>query len=365
EQQKQQGFKPSVSAFDMYLDKVFCTIVYMVAAGALCSAVFYTAEYYAGNMVEYSGWCVMALDIFVLLFLAIALYITWLWKNRAELDLYVEKFILRTKVVLCCFICFQWNYISYALPSRELWGYSAFYALLVLLFFDHKTTDALCGAIFVSMIVSWHFQGELLMPANDGSIILNTGLRIVCVLITFTALHLLSFFGNWLIGILEEAIETDPLTGLLNRNRMEVYKEHFFSRAKNGDADLSMAVIDIDDFKAVNDTYTHTAGDEVLKRISAVIRAACSENEHVFRWGGEEMLVLSDRPRREMVERCESIRSIVEGTDVMLPDGRTLRVTVTVGVASYSEGMTLDDIFGRADNNLYIGKRGTKNIVIS
>lgn len=157
---------------------------------------------------------------------------------------------------------------------------------------------------------------------------------------------------------LKKAAQTDPLTQLYNRHYM-------FERLKiitNEDKQCILAMTDIDDFKQINDTYGHNAGDEVLKHLSELARKECSDCE-ISRWGGEEFLIISYAPYQETVAMFEELRKKVEVSPVSY-DGKKINVTITVGIASRYSGQDPDKWIQIADNRMYYGKNNGKNRIV-
>ncbi len=157
--------------------------------------------------------------------------------------------------------------------------------------------------------------------------------------------------------------ETDPLTGLLNRRSMLSRMNRLVSEFDNHGHRFVIAMFDIDDFKKVNDTYGHVFGDVVLREIAARTVSILRVEDLLFRWGGEEFLLViqnSDLTRGRGV--AEKIRRVV--ADTPISDGVTsAAVTVTIGVSQY-EGGPVDAVIIHADEALYEGKRRGKNRVV-
>ena len=124
-------------------------------------------------------------------------------------------------------------------------------------------------------------------------------------------------------------------------------------------------MMDIDDFKLVNDTYGHLCGDYVLKEIAFLMHRE-NVDAVLSRWGGEEFLIVgfSDGDMQIHLARLEQLRKSIEEHDFTYEDTH-LKITVTIGVAEYAPGESTDEWIGRADMNLYEGKRSGKNKVVS
>lgn len=160
--------------------------------------------------------------------------------------------------------------------------------------------------------------------------------------------------------ILERLANIDPLTGLYNRRSMQVFLNH----AVEADTDFCLAMCDIDDFKKVNDTYGHDAGDVVLKDVSKIMRQFVEGRGYVCRWGGEEILILSNLDKEETKLMVEKIRRNVVN-HLFVHEEKIIRCSVTIGVAIHNAGDNIEDTIETADYNLYNGKRNGKNRVIA
>ncbi len=158
---------------------------------------------------------------------------------------------------------------------------------------------------------------------------------------------------------LETLAATDSLTGLANRRALDdaLAREH--ARALRNGSSLSVLVIDVDRFKAYNDTYGHPRGDECLKLISAILRAAIRRPADVIaRFGGEEFVVLlPDTDAAGAWARSEEIREALKELNIPHAASEKGRVTVTIGAATMtSEDHLPGDLVRRADEALYAGK---------
>lgn len=153
---------------------------------------------------------------------------------------------------------------------------------------------------------------------------------------------------------------TDPLTGALNRRRLahEVALLPVHARPS------ALLLCDLDHFKQVNDHYGHDAGDQVLRAFYEQVKACMRSGDHVCRWGGEEFLVLLPQTDMETARQvAHRLRAQVEGTPVALDGGKTLDITVTIGLARLHTGEHLQTAIQRADTALYRGKAAGRNQV--
>lgn len=161
-------------------------------------------------------------------------------------------------------------------------------------------------------------------------------------------------------GRLLRSATYDELTGLPNR-----YKMHSEFLDIKDDEDVSIAIMDIDDFKNVNDTYGHGAGDKVLKEVASVLKSIQNERTIVSRWGGEEFLVVCKGAgqTKHLQEIMEEARKTVQELTIIY-NSIDIKVTISAGVTGREAGELLETTVRRADEMLYQAKSSGKNKVI-
>ncbi|MDP2172403.1 MAG: diguanylate cyclase [Candidatus Cloacimonadaceae bacterium] len=156
----------------------------------------------------------------------------------------------------------------------------------------------------------------------------------------------------------------DSLTGLYNRRVMEDICLREGKRASRYKRGLAIAIVDIDNFKHVNDTYGHECGDIVLKRVADIFLSSIRETDTAGRWGGEEFLLVFSETSCEGAEIvAERIRSRVESEQFICRDHQ-LSITVTIGFSYHRETLQSADLINEADLALYSGKNNGKNKVV-
>jgi diguanylate cyclase (GGDEF)-like protein len=165
--------------------------------------------------------------------------------------------------------------------------------------------------------------------------------------------------------VLEQLSITDGLTHLHNHRHFHDQFVREVKRADRGNQPLCLMLIDIDDFKVLNDTYGHAAGDMVLAAAAQLMNSQVRESDYLARYGGEEFAMLLPQTRLEgAVALAEKIRGALAQHTFMLPEGgEGLRVTVSIGVAEHAT--TVDETFDAADRALYEAKGAGKDCVIA
>ena len=158
----------------------------------------------------------------------------------------------------------------------------------------------------------------------------------------------------------------DDLTGLLNRRAMLDRMQLEQRRSLRSGSPLLIAQLDIDHFKAVNDTHGHAAGDLVLQSFADTVRRNVRDTDVLARWGGEEfVLLLCDTPAADAVALMERLRQAVQAMQVPVPQsGGPITVTVSIGLARHTPADPLAGTLERADQALYAAKAGGRNRVV-
>lgn len=162
--------------------------------------------------------------------------------------------------------------------------------------------------------------------------------------------------------LLESSIR-DHLTGALDRGQYEARTPEILARNLKEKREVSLLVIDIDHFKQVNDRHGHQVGDQVLKIVARLLKENLRSDDHFFRVGGEEFVLLSERlPAEAAVSMAERLRkAVARFSKVYLPE----TVTVSIGLSSApDDGTNVEDLFRIADRRLYEAKEAGRNRVV-
>ncbi|MBK9710318.1 MAG: diguanylate cyclase [Kouleothrix sp.] len=165
---------------------------------------------------------------------------------------------------------------------------------------------------------------------------------------------------------LRAARDTDVLTGLRNRGAIAAAAEAELARSQRSTQPLSVALLDIDHFKLVNDRYGHQAGDQALRLVANVVRQHVRPYDVVGRWGGEELLlVLADTTLAAATTVAERVRAKIAATPLSWSEGSQIAVTASLGVVSTetSGAITLEQLVHDADAALYRAKADGRDCV--
>ncbi|MGM0603964.1 MAG: GGDEF domain-containing protein, partial [Bacillota bacterium] len=157
----------------------------------------------------------------------------------------------------------------------------------------------------------------------------------------------------------------DQLTRVYNRRRGAQHLRDLMQKSMEKNKDLSLIILDIDDFKKINDTYGHNTGDDVLKEIVEVVRSSIRDKDTLVRWGGEEFLILTpDVDLDSAVSVAERVRETVADHQF----AEVGHITCSFGVTQLKndeEDESLSEFIKRADDALYYAKGNSKNMVSS
>ncbi|MDG4720759.1 MULTISPECIES: diguanylate cyclase [Thalassospira] len=181
------------------------------------------------------------------------------------------------------------------------------------------------------------------------------------------ALRAESFFAQ--LRRLERAFRTarsdvDPLTGTYNRQTMMGDLNAERERAIRTEIPTAIALVDLDHFKSVNDTYGHQAGDLVLQSVAGILQSHVRPFDKVYRYGGEEFLIcLPNADMKQCARVLERLRRVIEASPVAISDDKILPVTASIGAAPMTKGRTVEQIIEKADKALYAAKEGGRNRV--
>jgi diguanylate cyclase (GGDEF)-like protein len=288
------------------------------------------------------------------------------------LIIFKEKYLRIVELVSFCFVSFI--YLSWLVdlvlfqPDTtftngglgEFTNWVPLFYIYIALIFDRK--KSLITSIFIYLISV--FIGLLaIYKLNAFSNIraMDTLLQFYFSTATYVlALYFLQHLKEAFIQkeILGKMANTDYLTGLPNRRRLETIIEDN-SKSKTV---FSVVLFDIDLFKEINDRYGHDTGDLVLRELTDLLNKNTRETDVLGRWGGEEFLIIANKQdKRQTVQLSERLRRIIEDHSFL----KVGSVTASFGIAEYSPGVSREELVKRADIALYHSKEQGRNTVKS
>jgi diguanylate cyclase (GGDEF)-like protein/PAS domain S-box-containing protein len=170
-----------------------------------------------------------------------------------------------------------------------------------------------------------------------------------------------------LIDKLEHLSKTDGLTGMINRRALTDSLAYEIDRAKRYHSELAIILCDVDNFKEINDTYGHDAGDRALQTLSATLKTILRNIDIAGRYGGDEfMLILPETTISGAESLAEKLLSAVRRTALRLPNDKRVRLSMSIGIAGLDtdrKSENIDSFVKRADDAMYVAKQGGKDRV--
>ena len=166
---------------------------------------------------------------------------------------------------------------------------------------------------------------------------------------------------------LSRKADFDELTNIYNRRALQEMGGRIIYNSSLNQKPYHVAILDIDFFKKVNDTYGHLSGDLVLKKLAQLLKGMTSKGIIVGRWGGEEFVVVcpDNISYKTFTEHLEKLRVKVSKTKFTIEDGEKINIRISIGAASISDDMTLDEAVAIADDRLYKAKETGRNKLVT
>ncbi|WP_455755833.1 GGDEF domain-containing protein [Sulfurimonas sp.] len=163
---------------------------------------------------------------------------------------------------------------------------------------------------------------------------------------------------------LEKDSNLDSLTKVFNRRALS---NHLANICSNNDIkyELHLLILDIDDFKKINDNYGHIAGDKILIFIANILKKTLRDGDKIFRYGGEEFVIILNRIDKEHCKKITDRLLTLVSKNQLIYKGEKLQVTISIGATIYTNSDTPDTLISRADKALYKAKNAGKNRMYS
>ncbi|MDR1955995.1 MAG: GGDEF domain-containing protein [Treponema sp.] len=314
--------------------------------------------------------------LIIYLFKGLPLFV---YLNCGSLTVYLMAFLLlRAKQYRVVGALVSLEATLYALVWTLLCGISSYimgYFLLVIvmqLLYPYGTVRLrriivlILFLIIIGLVVHAQYTAPFLVFSED----FNFFMTLVNLFITMVGAIIEVSINSWVQRIVFEVKEgrlaelasqiyTDPLTRLYNRRYTEIY----FNTLKAEDQQICVAILDIDDFKRINDTYGHPCGDDILIFLAVFLQNNLRKTDRIFRWGGEEFLIIMENVILSQAQVVmDKLRSKLAETEIITKQHKVF-ITITVGVAPF-ELTNPEAGIEASDKNLYIGKRNGKNQVV-
>ncbi len=258
------------------------------------------------------------------------------------------------------------------------------FALVCVIYYTSYTYSSVTYMVRVPLITSiatlaafmalWihDYYRQPLYPMPDAIakrlFLMNTALSfayIMLSLINYTRIAVLSE------NALRDIADYDELTKIYTRRKIQEILTEMEGDARKSKRNFCITILDVDNFKGINDTFGHDAGDYVLRTIAEMMRNICGkENKYArpARWGGDEFIVVQEFDGKQSTEEsCRLLVKKIHDTVMhyrFVHKGKLLSVSMTGGFAAHQKGSTIDETFKRADENLYKGKQNGKNQVV-
>src|SRR5580700_2917752 len=220
-------------------------------------------------------------------------------------------------------------------------------------------------AIIFFTVTHWDLNSPIYAPYPYGMFSWSAQVSRLIIMLTASALSLCLVFRS---QKLLQLATSDPLTGLFNRGYVDDRFAVELSRARRYGKVLTIAVIDADRFKSLNDTHGHPAGDLALRKIGNLLNDSFRQSDTAGRYGGEEFVVIL--PETDMAaaqQKLESLRESVASTPIELGTrGEQVQVTISAGLASFpQDGEHAAELFALADERMFKAKREGRNRVVA
>lgn len=255
--------------------------------------------------------------------------------NAPKLKEYIEDFILRNKLILNSNIK-EYDIFNYSLESEEL-----FKSMMIFYLYDEMNSCNYFFIMFYDKKSDWLFSPA---DANVGLILIKN-LFLKLKNIHYTE----SIRKNSLI---------DHATGLYNAEYMWNTLSNYINQHNSEGLDFSMTILDLNHFKAINDTYGHYAGDEAIKFFSKILRLSINPNSHIIRYGGDEFIIISQGSSKSEVENEIFQLSNLCRTQPFVFKGNNILLSFSYGSLQYDSSYeTGKDFFNAVDKDMYLNKK--------
>lgn len=215
--------------------------------------------------------------------------------------------------------------------------------------------------VFIPLVIEDEPVGVMTVQSNAINAYRVSDINELKILASYIAIAIKNF---QLFNEVKHFAEYDMLTECFNRNKILTIGNNIFDSNVKTDKKMSVAMIDIDNFKSINDKYGHDAGDIILKGTAQIIKSNLGNDAYIGRYGGEEFLVIFNKTNiNEVLEICMQIGKLIEEALYNIGE-KIISTTVSMGLYEYMDDISFYDGIKNADKRLYIAKENGKNKVI-
>jgi len=330
------------------------TFLWLLCFAFICFGLIWGIDYYSGILVLFDKIS-YPICMTAFFFLYIATKQEWMKEGNAHLCAYfvIAGFLTASSI---------WHHLTPTGPSFNAAQWLGLNYVMAYLFLDVKKAAVTTAVVLLVTLIGHFFAILEYRNISDSlGIVLNMGIaHMIYVVLLWTVLkmRLWEAHANERLKLLEYYSLVDPLTKILNRRGLE----DILHRTKIQPPSLfAMVLIDIDNFKLINDQYGHAKGDIVLKGIVETLQRTIHSSDELGRWGGEEFLLITGCQRHEFVlDIAEKLRYAVQNTQYLTDHA----VTISLGISYSDQASSMDELFDIADKSLYVAKQKGRNQVV-
>ena len=354
----------NMSAIEIYMNNVFKLVILVFPASTLASGLFCTVMKAILGYYPKVPWAILGIfNASCVCYLVAGLI---LLKVSHTEDGYLKTGAIKNgKIYVAVLEMLQWNFMCYLLNGSESIMFYAYFLMLDIFFLDSRFTLLMIAELSISTLAQWIFFGQLFLPARDDFFMPNMVLRVIFISLSSACLWLITYLvEKRLAKELEKLADYDALTLLHNRRSMQSHITGVMKQVEKGDGTFTLLMCDLDNFKRINDTYGHDCGDLILKTVANIISCDVRKDDAVFRYGGEEILVMVRADKEITGKVAERIRADIEKEHIAY-NNSDVNITITIGVAAYRPNTSVEELIKIADDRLYFGKKHGKNQVVN
>lgn len=295
------------------------------------------------------------------------------WFNVISVAMYISAYyLLKHRNNQLAVILIFTEVLVHAALGVVLIGWNSGFHYFLLLFIPALCLSASRRIAVLTLILLFGYYVALSMlswASNPIQPINSVALNFVHVFNLSIVFGMFSYLSFFYLGTvkkaqkkLHEMATTDPLTTLYNRRHLSLLADIEVERAKKHKNAFCIMLIDIDHFKAINDTYGHDVGDKVLVCVADILIAKMRSEDIIARWGGEEFLIILPKVTvDEARASAERVQEALASYDWDSEVGFALQATMSVGISHYKEKEDLSEAIARADKALYLSKANGRN----